>query len=66
MVTASIEGKLVTLQATQQKLQAESSGVVTEQMVEDAKQAATQCTTKVAVIHVELGGLHGNIFVLAE
>ena len=40
MVTTSIEGKLVTLQVTQQKLQADSSGVVTEQMVEEAKQAA--------------------------
>jgi len=50
----SIEGKLATLQATQQKLQADSSGAVTEQMVEDAKQVAAQCTAEVAVIRVEL------------
>lgn len=40
MVIASIEGKLVTLQATQQKIQADNSGAVTQQMVEDTKQVA--------------------------
>lgn len=66
MVKASIEGKLETLQETQQKLQADSSGAVTEQMVEDLKQAAAQCTTEVAVIKVELGGLRAKISVPAE
>jgi len=36
-VTTSIEEKLATLQVTQQKLQVNSSGALTEQMVEDAK-----------------------------
>lgn len=60
-VMTSIEGKLVTLQATQQKLQANSSGVVTEQMVEEAKQAAAQCTVEVVAIQLEQGGLRTKI-----
>ena len=62
-VMASIEGKLVTLQETQQKLKINSSGEVSEQMVEEAKQVAAQCTAEVAVIHVEMGGLCTKIFV---
>lgn len=46
----SIEGKLVTLQATQQKLQVDSSGAVTKQMIKDMMQVVAQCTTEVAVI----------------
>jgi len=34
---------------------------MTEQMVEEAKQAAAQCTVKVAVIQFKLGGLSANI-----
>lgn len=61
MVTTSIEGNIVTLQETQQKLQANISGVVIEQMVEDAKQVAAQCTIEFVVIQVELEGLHAKI-----
>jgi len=50
LVTASIEGKLANLQSTQQKLQADSSGPATEQLVEEVKQAAAQCTDEVTVI----------------
>lgn len=57
MVIASIEGNLVNLEATQQKLQADSLGAVTKQMVEEAKQVATHCTVEVAIIQVDLGGL---------
>lgn len=39
-VTTSIEGNLVSLQETQQKLQADSSRPATEQLVEEVKQAA--------------------------
>lgn len=60
-VTTSFEGKLATLQATQQKIQDGSSGAMTKQMVEDTKQATTQCTVKVAVIRVELEGLRVKI-----
>jgi len=35
-------------------------------MVEEAKQVDAQYTVEVAVIQVELGGLHANIFALAE
>jgi len=45
-----MEGKLVTLQAMQQKLQAENAGAVTEKTIEDAKQAVAQCMAEVAVI----------------
>ena len=66
VVTTSIEGKLANLQATQQKLQADSSGPVTEQLVEEVKQATAQCTVEVAVIQVELGGLCAKISTPAE
>ena len=49
-VTGNIEGKLATMQETQQKLHTNSIGGVTEHTMEDAKQAAAQCTTKVAII----------------
>jgi len=65
-VTGNIEGKLATLQETQQKLQDDSTGVVTEQTVEDAKQAAAQCTTEVAVIRVNLDGPLTKIFTSTE
>lgn len=58
----NIESKLANLQATQQQLQADNIGVVTEKIVEDAKQAAAQCTAKVAVIRVELDELCAKIF----
>lgn len=35
-------------------------------MVEDAKQVIAQCAAEVAVIRVELEGLHTKISVLAE
>lgn len=37
-----------------------------EQLVEEMKQATTQCTAKVALVQVDLGGLHNKISVLAE
>jgi len=40
MVIGNVEGKLASLQATQQKLQADSTRAVTEQTTEDMKQAA--------------------------
>ena len=66
MVIASIEGNLVTLQETQQKLKADSSGAMTEKMVEDANQVATQCTAEVAGIRVELGGLRTKVSTHSE
>lgn len=60
-VTWNIEGKFVTLQATQKKFQADNIGVVTEKRVEDTKQVAAQCRTKVAIIWVKLEGLHTKI-----
>jgi len=65
-VMTSIEGNLVNLQATQQKLQVDSSGPMTEQLVEEEKQATTQCTVEVAIKQVELGGLHANISAPSE
>ena len=59
LVTISIEGKLTSLQVTQQKLQADSLGPTAEHLVEEVKQAVTQCTAKVAV--TELGGLRAKI-----
>lgn len=56
-VMTSIEGKLASLHATQQKLQADSSAPATEHLVEELKQVATQCTAEVTFIQVELGGL---------
>lgn len=63
---ASIEGKLVTLQATQQRLQADSSGEVTMRMVEEAKNTSSECTVEVAIIQVELRGLRVKISTPAE
>ena len=57
-VTGNIEGKLATLQATQQNLQDDSAGVVTKKTIEDVKQATSQCTAKVAIIQVELEEIH--------
>jgi len=37
-----------------------------EQLVEEMKQVATQCTTEVAVVQVELSGLHEKIFAPLE
>ena len=65
-VTGIIEGKLETLQAMQQKLQADSAGAVTEKIMEDAKHVATQCTAKVAVIWVELDGIRAKISMSTE
>eukprot|EP00253_Pinus_taeda_P033646 PITA_33646 len=65
-VIGSIEGKLVTLQVMQQKLQVNSTREVTEQTVEYTKQVAAQCTAEVAVILVELQGLHAKISVPTE
>jgi len=65
-VTGNIKGKLATLQVTQQKLQIDSIGEVTEKTVEDEKQAAAQCTTKVVVIRVELDALHTKISMSTE
>jgi len=39
---------------------------VTEQIVEDAKQVAAQCTAEVMVIRVELEGIRAKISMLAE
>ena len=39
-ITGNNEGKIATLQAMQQKLQANSAGAVTKKTVEDAKQVA--------------------------
>ena len=60
-ITTTIEGKLASLQETQQKLQTASAGPVIKQLVEELKHAATQCATKVAVVQVELGGLCDKI-----
>lgn len=60
-VTINIEGKFATLQTTQQKLQADSAGEVTEKIVEDVKQVASQCTVEVGIIQVELDGLRAKI-----
>ena len=49
-VTTSIEGNLASLQATQQKLQADSLGPAIEQLVEEVKQVAAQCTAEFSVI----------------
>lgn len=62
-VIGNIEDKLATLQAAQQKLQADSAGAVTEKKVEDAKQAAAQCMAEVEVIRVKLEGLRTKISV---
>jgi chromosome segregation ATPase len=61
VISATIEEKLASLQTTQQKIQEDSAGPTTEQLVEQVKQAATQCTTEVAVAQVELGGLRSKI-----
>lgn len=61
-VMAYIEGKLATMQETQQELQADSSRSITQQIVEEAKQVTTQCTVEVVVIQAELGGLRAMIF----
>ena len=50
LVMTSIEGKLASLQATQQKLQVDNSGLAIEQLVEEVKKAATQCIAEVSVI----------------
>jgi len=39
---------------------------MTEQLVEEMKQAATQCVAQVAVVQVKLGGLCDKIFVPAK
>ena len=61
VLTASIERKLASLQVTQQKIQADSTKLATEQLVEQVKQAVTHYTAEVAVIQVELGSLHDKI-----
>lgn len=66
VLTTTIEGKLASLQATQQKIQSHSIGPQMEQLVEEMKQVATQCTAKVTVVQVELGGLHDKISTPAE
>ena len=66
MIIASIEGKLVTLQTTQQKIQGGSSTAVTERRVEEVQQAAAQCAAEVAVIQTELGGLRAKICIPTE
>ena len=58
-----IEGKLVTLQAVQQKLQVDSTRELAKKTVGDVKQETTQCTTEVVVIWVELEGLCTKISV---
>jgi len=66
MITTSIEGKLATLQTTQQKTQGGSLTAVTEQSVEEVQQAAAQCVAEVAVIQTELGGLRAKISMPAK
>jgi len=66
LITTSIEGNLASVQETQQKLQADSAGPTTEQLVEEIKQAVAQCTAEVAAVQVELGGLRAKISVPTE
>jgi len=47
---------------TQQQLEADNTGAVTEKTVEDMKQAAAHCIAEVAVIKVEMDGLRAKIF----
>lgn len=61
LIITSIEGRLASLQETQQKLQADSVEPATEQLVEELKQPATQCTAEVAVVQLQLEGLHAKI-----
>ncbi len=66
VLSTTIEEKLESLLRMKQKIQEDSVGPTTEQLVEQIKQAATQSTTKVAMAQVELGGLHCNISLPAE
>lgn len=50
LITVTIEGKLASLQETQQKIKSDNVGPMTEQLVKEMKQAETKCTTKVEVI----------------
>lgn len=66
VLTSSIEGKLASLQVTQQKIQEDSTEIVTEKLVEQVKKVAMQCIVEVVVVHVELGGLPKIISTPAE
>jgi len=67
IITASIEAKLAQLQATQQRIQGNSSKkTVTKQHVEEVQQVVTQCAVEVAGIQIELGGLCTKIFTPTE
>ncbi|MCY6488434.1 hypothetical protein, partial [Actinobacillus pleuropneumoniae] len=49
-IKTTIQGKMAILQKTQQKIKSDNTGPATEQLVEEMKQVATQCTTKVAIV----------------
>lgn len=57
----TIEGKLASLQETQQGIMFDSAGPKTEKLVEEMNQVTTQCATDAAVVQVELGHLHEKI-----
>ena len=61
-ITASIEAKLMQLQATYQRIHgSNSAAAVAEQSVEEVQQAAAQCTTEVAAIQTDMVGIHAKI-----
>lgn len=66
LITAIIEGKLASIQKTQQKIQLDSARLATEQLVEEMKQATTQCTIEVTIVQVKLRGLHDKISAPSE
>lgn len=66
LIMTTIEGKMASLQESQQKINLDIRGAAIEQVIEEMKQAETQCTTEVSVVQVELGGLHDKIFAPSE
>lgn len=61
VLTTTIEENLTNLQRTQQKIWGVSAGPTMEQLVEQVKQAAIECIAEVAVVQVDLVGLHNKI-----
>jgi len=61
VLTATIEGKLASLQETNKKINIDSTILATQKLVEQVKQAVTQCVTKVGMVQLEVGGLHDKI-----
>ena len=62
VITASIKAKLMQMQGTQEQMQGSSSDTaVSKQRVQEVQQAAAQCTTDLAAVRAELGGLRAKI-----